>query len=316
VIIDESHQKWISSSAIVAVVTTVVYLLYAFLAANGPTGGSWPGLLFAVAGTALIIFECLLSLRKKYPASPLGRVQTWMRAHIWLGLLSFLLILMHAGFHWGRGLAWVLMWLFTIIMVSGIYGIAVQQYIPRRMAELVTQETSFEQIPDVIHMLRVDATERVELVTADLGPEVAADIRPAKGRAGGLKVNLKLEEDRRHKRKAAAQFPVEEAYTKFLSARYLQHVRPFLDPQPPAEVRQMFHDQAAISSYFQSLRRQMPKVTHPILQDLEAICEERRQLAVQERLHRWLHLWLYVHVPLSMVFLVLIAVHAVISLRY
>ena len=140
-IIDETHQKWMSVSAVIAVIATLAYLLYVFRAANGPSGGSWPGLLFAAAGTALIVFECLLSLRKKYPASPLGRVQTWMRAHLWLGLLSFLLILLHAGFHWGRGLALVLMWLFTIIMVSGIYGIAVQQYIPRRMTELVTRET-------------------------------------------------------------------------------------------------------------------------------------------------------------------------------
>jgi hypothetical protein len=34
------------------------------------------------------------------------------------------------------------------------------------------------------------------------------------------------------------------------------------------------------------------------------------------RLHRWLHGWLYVHVPLSMGFLVLTLVHAVMSLKY
>jgi hypothetical protein len=33
-------------------------------------------------------------------------------------------------------------------------------------------------------------------------------------------------------------------------------------------------------------------------------------------LHRWLHSWLYLHVPLSMAFLVLVVVHAVWSLRY
>ena len=31
-------------------------------------------LVFAFAGTGVIVFECLLSLRKKYPASPIGRV--------------------------------------------------------------------------------------------------------------------------------------------------------------------------------------------------------------------------------------------------
>ena len=61
------------------------------------------GLFFAALGTGVIVFECLLGLRKRYPASPLGRVKTWVSAHVWLGLLSFLLILMHSGFRWGAG---------------------------------------------------------------------------------------------------------------------------------------------------------------------------------------------------------------------
>src|SRR5439155_6897531 len=56
-------------------------------------------------------------------------------AHVWLGVLSFLLILMHAGFRWGSGLAALLMWLFLAIVVSGLFGIAVQNYVPRRMTE-------------------------------------------------------------------------------------------------------------------------------------------------------------------------------------
>jgi hypothetical protein len=49
---------------------------------------------------------------------------------------------------------------------------------------------------------------------------------------------------------------------------------------------------------------------------LEAYCDERRQLGEQERLHRWLHVWLLVHVPLSVVLLVFGLAHAVLSLYY
>ena len=59
-----------------------------------------------------------------------------------------------------------------------------------------------------------------------------------------------------------------------------------------------------------------PVAAHDVLRDLEEICEERRQLLVQRRLHLWLHTWLLAHVPLSFAFLVLAAVHSVISLRY
>src|SRR5712692_1534833 len=150
-----------------ALACSAIYLVYAAFSPNGPRGGSAVGLTFGFAGTAIIVFECLLSLRKKYPASPLGRVQTWLRAHIWLGLLSFLLILFHAGFHWGRGLASLLMWMFLIITISGAVGLALQNYLPRRMSELVTRETVYEQIPEVVRALALEADERVEFVTAD-----------------------------------------------------------------------------------------------------------------------------------------------------
>ena len=113
------------------------------------------GLFFAALGTGIIVFECLLGLRKKYPASPLGRVKTWLSAHVWLGLLSFLLILMHSGFPLGtRAGGGADVDSSPSILASGIFGVALQNYIPRRMTELVTRETIFEQIPTVIRGLR------------------------------------------------------------------------------------------------------------------------------------------------------------------
>jgi hypothetical protein len=50
--------------------------------------------------------------------------------------------------------------------------------------------------------------------------------------------------------------------------------------------------------------------------DLENICEEERQLIRQRRLYLWLHGWLLVHVPLSLVLIALGGVHAAVALRY
>src|SRR5580658_740679 len=136
-IVDGQQARWAAASAIIAGALAVVYVAYAVLSTDGPRGGTPAGLLFASLGTGIIVFECLLGLRKRYPASRLGRVKTWLRAHCWLGLLSFLLIVFHSGFRWGNGLAAVLMWLFAIVVLSGILGVALQNYLPRRMTELV-----------------------------------------------------------------------------------------------------------------------------------------------------------------------------------
>src|SRR5512132_3604592 len=102
-IVDRGQSRAAVYTLAAAVLLLVAYGIYAAAAPNGPRGGTFAGLFFAALGTGAILFECLLGLRKRYPASPLGRVKTWLRAHLWLGLLAFLVILMHSGFRWGSG---------------------------------------------------------------------------------------------------------------------------------------------------------------------------------------------------------------------
>ena len=62
-----------------------------------------------------------------------GSAQTWMRGHLWLGLLSFPIILFHAGLTFGGSLTAVMMWIFAVVVVSGVVGAALQHYLPRLM---------------------------------------------------------------------------------------------------------------------------------------------------------------------------------------
>jgi hypothetical protein len=321
-ILDQRQTRWISGAAIGAVASLAIYIAYVFMSPNGARGGSLIGLFFASMGTGIIVFECLLGLRKKYPASPLGRVKTWLSAHVWLGLLSFLLILEHSGFRWGGGLAALLMWLFLVIVISGIFGVAMQNYIPRRMTELVPHETIEEQIPTVIRGLRIEADERVEYITADLGfneseveYQVAGGAKyyvdPAQKKGAAEKEQVFIDQ-----RKASPQIAIDENSREALRAHYVQEIRPYLEVEAAADSRRLFGRRELVAGYFGHLRTIMPVAAHQVLADLESICEERRQLMVQRRLHRWLHTWLVVHVPLSFALLVLTAVHAVLSLRY
>ena len=70
------------------------------------------------------------------------------------------------------------------------------------------------------------------------------------------------------------------------------------------------------ATLFRNLRTTLPPVLQETVSELESICDERRQLADQKRLHHVMHGWLLVHVPLSMALLLLGAVHAVVALRY
>src|SRR5436190_21532345 len=80
------------------------------------------GLLFGSVAFAIFIFAGLLGLRKKVRPRGMRTIQRWLRAHIWLTLLTIPLVLFHAGFRLGGPMTTLLMLLYALVMVSGIYG--------------------------------------------------------------------------------------------------------------------------------------------------------------------------------------------------
>src|SRR5262249_3677607 len=153
--------------------------------------------------------------------------------------------------------------------------------------------------------LRLEADERVEFLTADLRLE---EEETEFMRAGGVKrhydpVQKKSAAEKvfeeASKRKRSPQIPVDETSTQVIRDHYLQEIRPFLTEKPAQSHAKLFRTPELVVPYFTHLRTVTQVAAHAVLDDLEEICEERRQLAIQQRLHEWLHGWVYVHVPLS-----------------
>jgi hypothetical protein len=284
--IDRTHRTWVVATVALAAISTVAYMLYAVETPSGPRGGSALGLTFGIAGYALMLYAGLLGARKQVPTWRIGRAQTWMRGHLWLGLLSLLLILFHAGFVFRGPLTLILMLLFFIVIGSGILGAAIQHYVPSLMTSRVPLETIYEEIPHVRAQLREEADQ---LAASICGPLEAEE---------SLTVLVEIEHDDRERFREV----------------YLNKVRPYLaDPEiQDAELA----DPLRSGETFEALRRLLAPTTHGVLDDLENICEEEQQLSRQIRIYRWLHAWLLVHVPLSIALLVLGAIHAVVALRY
>ncbi|MGD0134417.1 MAG: hypothetical protein ABSE57_20395 [Bryobacteraceae bacterium] len=284
--IDRTHRTWVVATVALAAISTVAYMLYAVETPSGPRGGSALGLTFGIAGYALMLYAGLLGARKQVPTWRIGRAQTWMRGHLWLGLLSLLLILFHAGFVFRGPLTLILMLLFFIVIGSGILGAAIQHYVPSLMTSRVPLETIYEEIPHVRAQLREEADQ---LAASICGPLEAEESQT---------VLVEIEHDDRERFREV----------------YLNKVRPYLaDPEiQDAELA----DPLRSGETFEALRRLLAPTTHGVLDDLENICEEEQQLSRQIRIYRWLHAWLLVHVPLSIALLVLGAIHAVVALRY
>ena len=95
---------------------------------------------------------------------------------------------------------------------------------------------------------------------------------------------------------------------------YRRQLRPFLLHDHRRDQKLGARDDS--TRLFEGLRTVLPSSAHDATRKLEEICEEERQLRRQVRLHHWLHGWLLLHIPLSLVLILLGAVHAVMALRY
>jgi len=323
--IDRTHRAWAMASLAILALASVVFFLYALNAPQGPRGGSPAGLFFGIIGFGFMIFAALLGGRKRVPTWRLGRAQAWMRGHLWLGLLALPMILFHGGFYFGGTLTRVLMWLLMITAASGVFGVALQHYIPQIMTSDVPLETIYDEIGHVRSLLREEADCAVEAVCGNLG--FAKSSSEEAQRAGGFTALRPLAATTVPLRTSAAvsagasaavllapeRIFLSKEQSAPLRSFYLNEMRPFLE-RPKRSSR--LADVAAASSSFAGLRTLLPSAGHATLSDLEDICDEARQLVRQEQLHRWLHGWLLVHIPLSLALILLGAVHAVMALRY
>ena len=311
-LIDNTHKKWLVASLVILGVATAAFIPFHLRSPQGLGGGSALGLTYGIVGSALMLFAGLLAARKKVPVWRVGRAQSWMRGHLWLGLLSLPLILFHGGLHFGGTLTTVLMVLLIVVVVSGVFGAALQHYLPRLMTVQVPMETIFEEIESVRAQLREEADQYVAAVCGLLGvPTAAAEQSQDEGfseKAGGATVSRQLTTA------PVAVVVLTEEESAPLQSFYLREMHPFLDN--PGARNHPLADPGQARGMFEELRALLPPAVHDTVADLENICEEERQLRGQARLHYWLHGWLLVHIPLSFALLLLGTVHAVMALRY
>lgn len=81
--------------------------------------GTWLG----IGASACLLFALLYALRKRAGQEWLpGRLQTWLRLHLWVSLLGTVAALLHAGFHVDGGLGTWALAVLTLVVATGLGG--------------------------------------------------------------------------------------------------------------------------------------------------------------------------------------------------
>lgn len=131
------------------------------------------GLGYGIGAAVLMVLAMLLGLRRRTMRASsrlrLGRSRTWLLVHVYGGLTAFLLVLMHAEFRLPVGVVsgW-LYWLSLGVVASGLFGLALQKWIPKVLSSGLSSEVLYERIPELVVTLR----ERAERLAATAPPAV------------------------------------------------------------------------------------------------------------------------------------------------
>ena len=310
-IIDRTHIRWGVATAVASAAVAVVYFAnndpeamhrwhmdFALPSWLGPVppleqnfGATPLGLIYGTVALIIFLFAAMLGARRNQKWLPFGRIQTWLKAHIWLTVFTIPLVVFHCGFHGGGPGTQFLLWLYAFVMVSGFWGLTLQHVVPKLMQEYLPEEVIFEQIP----FIRSQLVAQVTTIRDELASERADGATHADHGSGGA---ITLTTGNLASVKTILHFIDEEALP------YLRNVKTGRNP---------LHDKQAADNQFRVLRLQVPEAVQISIGQVQEICDEKRRLDLQTRLHYWLHGWLIVHAPASLLLVVLTIVHAVVA---
>lgn len=125
---------------------------------------------------ACVSLLTLFNARKKIPVLNLLRANTWLQWHIYVGLFSIAVFIMHIHYRIPNGsLDLVLATLFILVAGSGLIGIWLSRRLPPRLSRR-GEQVIFERIPALRMRLRDEVEQLMILGVGESGTATLADL--------------------------------------------------------------------------------------------------------------------------------------------
>jgi hypothetical protein len=135
-------------TALLSVLMLLAYLVASYLRPWSPKRGM--GLVFGIVATVFFLFEMAYPWRRP-KAWVLGTAKRWLQAHVYLGFLALLAVLLHGGLAIPKGTQGV--WLLALTVwttATGLLGVLLQKWIPVALSENLRVEALYDRIPALV----------------------------------------------------------------------------------------------------------------------------------------------------------------------
>lgn len=270
------HNQWGKISLVSTPLLVLSYLIYR--SQIPPSGGTVMGLVYGVLSFTAILVLMSYGIRKRTYQTAARSVQAWLSSHVYLGVLSWLLIPLHSGFHFAADIHTLAFVLLTVVVLSGLLGAYLYLTVPHQFSqcgpEIIT--TGPDGVDTEYHRI----VQQMRTLSEGKSPALS---------------RICQEEIQRGQPK------------RFAGWRLLVQ-------------RQLPSSATSTLQEFQSYLGQVPPTEREELQQLAALATRKRELTQrvqsQMRLKNLLEVWLFVHLPVSIMMLITVMIHIFTVLYY
>ena len=139
--------RWLKIALLLSLTALIVYLWVDVQPRHN--GGSWYGYTLGTIGALLILWLTMLGIRKRAMTRGRWSLKAWTSAHVYLGLSLIVVATLHTGFQFGWNVHTLAYGLMMLVIVSGIYGIAVYATLPKDLSDNSAEFTRPQMIDAV-----------------------------------------------------------------------------------------------------------------------------------------------------------------------
>ena len=195
--------RWAWRAGALCVVAAAGYLLVDVQ--PRPNGGSAYGYVAGTISAGLVLWLTLLGLRKRAITAGQWSLKAWVSAHVYLGLAVLVITTLHAGFQFGWNIHTLAYGLMVLVVVSGLFGVAVYALLPRYLSRN-RGETTQKQMLETLRALDRQINEAAQPLSEVQARVVQMSLDDSKV-GGGLWRRLSGGRGGCGNRKALARFP-------------------------------------------------------------------------------------------------------------
>jgi len=267
---------WAVTALVLGAGLTGVYLLYPERPAEGGMGGTPLGVALGFVALALLLLLLAFGIRKRAYRSTVGTLSGWLQAHIYLGVLVLVVVLLHAGFAFKDRVATAAFLCLLLVVLSGFVGVVAYSVFPRLLTDVESNLSAAE-------------------ISEELNRLGASMARLAAGKSGAFgKIYQRVEQEAR---------PGWLAGWWILGRRIGRRV-----------------GSAGEGEAWEPLLKLVGTEERESLRNLLVLSRQHKELHLrlmrQQRYRNLMDFWLYLHLPLSLALIILVAAHVVAAFYY